>query len=81
MQGSRSLGAVLCLSSSVDVTISAARHSPVWDSRVEPAAGIGTYNSSLDSMLNTVNPIMRDTSTLPRGGWIVWQFVADNPGQ
>ena len=32
------------------------------------------------SLLNTRNPPLRDTTTLPQGGWSVVRFVADNPG-
>ncbi|RIA83778.1 Ferroxidase [Glomus cerebriforme] len=30
--------------------------------------------------LNTVDPIKRDTSTIPASGWTVFRFVPDNPG-
>ncbi|RHZ88476.1 hypothetical protein Glove_22g130 [Diversispora epigaea] len=30
--------------------------------------------------LNTLNPIQRDTSTIPAEGWIALRFIANNPG-
>ncbi|CAG8490557.1 8581_t:CDS:2 [Scutellospora calospora] len=43
--------------------------------------GIGKNGTTLNySKLNTYDPIQRDTSTVPAGGWAVFRFVADNPG-
>ncbi|CAG8634644.1 14322_t:CDS:2, partial [Racocetra persica] len=30
--------------------------------------------------LNTIDPIERDTTTIPADGWTILRFVADNPG-
>lgn len=44
-------------------------------------SGLGIYNAKANaSSLNTVNPPLRDTATLPQGGWVVIRFKADNPG-
>jgi Multicopper oxidase len=40
--------------------------------------GDGDYNSST-AILNTVNPLRRDTLTIPAGGWSVIRFMA-TPG-
>jgi len=32
------------------------------------------------SKFNTKNPLSRDTSTVPAGGWTALRFIADNPG-
>lgn len=42
-------------------------------------AGAGQWNGDL-SGLKFVNPIRRDTATLPAGGWLVVAFPSDNPG-
>ena len=39
------------------------------------ATGNDTYNSSSASQYNLVNPIYRDTHTLPEYGWAVIRFV------
>jgi len=41
-------------------------------------SGNGTHADK--KKLNTVNPIKRDTSTIPAQGWTVFRFVPDNPG-
>lgn len=41
--------------------------------------GMGYFNAS-SATLNTVNPIYRDTVTIPQGGWAAIRFVADKPG-
>ncbi|PKY54963.1 Cupredoxin [Rhizophagus irregularis] len=43
---------------------------------------LGTGNGTIvdKDALNKVNPIKRDTSTIPAKGWMVFRFVADNPG-
>lgn len=38
-------------------------------------SGSGPYNSSVEATLNLVNPMYRDTQTLPEGGWTVIRFV------
>jgi L-ascorbate oxidase len=38
-------------------------------------SGVGPYNSSVDATLNLVNPMYRDTQTVPEGGWTVIRFV------
>ena len=46
-------------------------------------AGLGVYsptNLTQTSTLNLVNPVLRDTTTLPAGGWTLIRFVANNPG-
>jgi hypothetical protein len=49
-------------------------------------SGIGVYEELakdqawLDASLNFVNPQMRDTETLPKGGWLYLRFRSDNPG-
>ncbi|CAG8444745.1 16862_t:CDS:10, partial [Funneliformis mosseae] len=42
--------------------------------------GIGNGTKVEKTALNTVNPIKRDTSTIPINGWSALRFVADNPG-
>ncbi|CAG8453050.1 6648_t:CDS:2 [Diversispora eburnea] len=43
--------------------------------------GWGKKDEKLEyDKLNTINPIQRDTTTMPADGWIVLRFVADNPG-
>jgi len=43
--------------------------------------GLGVYDPKANaSALNTRNPPMRDTATLPQYGWVVLRFKADNPG-
>ena len=81
MQGSESLGAVLCLSSSMDVTISAARHSPLWKARVKPAQASALTTHRWTARSTQQTPSCATPARCPVGGWIVWQFVADNPGQ
>lgn len=41
--------------------------------------GNGTFNAAT-AALNTANPPLRDTATLPQAGWVVLRFTADNPG-
>ena len=41
--------------------------------------GLGHYDPAT-AALNTANPPLRDTATLPQNGWVVLRFVADNPG-
>ncbi|KAL4428183.1 hypothetical protein ABPG75_002272 [Micractinium tetrahymenae] len=44
-------------------------------------SGLGVYDPVANaSSLNTANPPLRDTATLPQGGWVVLRFRADNPG-
>ncbi|KAI7841690.1 hypothetical protein COHA_004557 [Chlorella ohadii] len=44
-------------------------------------SGDGIYDPATHaSKLNTKNPPFRDTLTLPKNGWAVLRFVADNPG-
>jgi FtsP/CotA-like multicopper oxidase with cupredoxin domain len=43
--------------------------------------GNGSYTPAANAAgLNTANPPFRDTVTLPKGGWVVLRFVADNKG-
>ncbi|CAI2173817.1 1010_t:CDS:10 [Funneliformis geosporum] len=42
--------------------------------------GIGNGTVVDKTALNTVNPIKRDTSTIPISGWSALRFVVDNPG-
>ncbi len=43
--------------------------------------GLGIYSAATDaSSLNTRNPPLRDTATLPKNGWVVLRFEADSPG-
>ncbi|CAG8671084.1 5439_t:CDS:2 [Cetraspora pellucida] len=43
--------------------------------------GSGGNGTKLDcSKLNTIDPIQRDTTTVPANGWTVLRFVANNPG-
>ncbi|RUS16125.1 multi-copper oxidase [Endogone sp. FLAS-F59071] len=43
--------------------------------------GNGTYDAQADAKtLNLINPIRRDTSTIPALGWTVIRYVANNPG-
>ncbi|CAG8807400.1 35654_t:CDS:2, partial [Gigaspora margarita] len=43
--------------------------------------GTGVNGTTLDyKKLNTKDPIQRDVTTVPAGGWAVFRFVADNPG-
>ncbi|CAI2167147.1 4172_t:CDS:10 [Funneliformis geosporum] len=42
--------------------------------------GIGNGTEVDKSALNTINPIKRDTSTIPINGWSALRFVVDNPG-
>ncbi|GBC06236.1 hypothetical protein RclHR1_00670028 [Rhizophagus clarus] len=42
--------------------------------------GFGNGTHVDKKSLNTVDPIKRDTSTIPASGWIVLRFVPDNPG-
>ncbi|KAM7263066.1 hypothetical protein ACFE04_000749 [Oxalis oulophora] len=45
------------------------------------AQGFGNYNNKTDSKkFNFVNPQIRNTIAVPRGGWAVVRFQADNPG-
>ncbi|XP_047340843.1 laccase-12-like [Impatiens glandulifera] len=45
------------------------------------AEGFGNFNPKTDtSKFNLVDPPMRNTASLPVGGWTVIRFVADNPG-
>lgn len=46
------------------------------------AQGFGTYNASAaEKNFNLVNPQVRNTISVPTGGWAVIRFVADNPGE
>ncbi|GAB5593874.1 hypothetical protein Unana1_08774 [Umbelopsis nana] len=43
--------------------------------------GNETYNDAVDRpKFNTKNPLRRDTSTVPGGGWTVFRYKADNTG-
>jgi FtsP/CotA-like multicopper oxidase with cupredoxin domain len=43
--------------------------------------GLGIYDQrTMADQLNTRNPPLRDTVTLPSGGWAVFRFKGDNPG-
>ncbi|KAK6145562.1 hypothetical protein DH2020_022382 [Rehmannia glutinosa] len=45
------------------------------------AEGFGNFNPSRDTAkFNLVNPPLRNTASVPVGGWAVIRFVADNPG-
>lgn len=45
------------------------------------AEGFGNFNAKTDTKkFNLVNPPMRNTVSVPVGGWAVIRFVADNPG-
>ncbi|KAL5722774.1 laccase [Ranunculus cassubicifolius] len=45
------------------------------------AQGFGNYDASKDSKkFNTANPQLRNTIAVPRGGWAVIRFRANNPG-
>ncbi|CAG8517444.1 12224_t:CDS:2 [Racocetra persica] len=63
----------------------------VYDGKTEFAAdqhghvfwvlGTGGNGTTPDyNSLNTIDPIERDTTTIPAGGWTILRFVADNPG-
>ena len=44
------------------------------------AQGYGNYNATIDQKkFNLVNPHMRITIVMPRGGWVVIIFKAKNP--
>jgi hypothetical protein len=44
-------------------------------------SGNGTYDPQANrGDLNLENPPFRDTATLPKGGWVVFRFNANNPG-
>ena len=38
-------------------------------------SGDGPYNTTAASTFNLVNPMFRDTQTVPKGGWAVLRFV------
>ncbi|KAH7548304.1 hypothetical protein JRO89_XS14G0099100 [Xanthoceras sorbifolium] len=45
------------------------------------AEGFGNFNPRTDtSKFNLVDPPLRNTASVPVGGWAVIRFVADNPG-
>ncbi|GER50926.1 laccase [Striga asiatica] len=45
------------------------------------AEGFGNFNQGRDaSKFNLVDPPLRNTASVPVGGWAVIRFVADNPG-
>ncbi|KAL3834800.1 hypothetical protein ACJIZ3_009536 [Penstemon smallii] len=45
------------------------------------AEGFGNFNPSRDTgKFNLVDPPLRNTASVPVGGWSVIRFVADNPG-
>ncbi|KAK6135768.1 hypothetical protein DH2020_030463 [Rehmannia glutinosa] len=45
------------------------------------AEGFGNFNPSRDTTkFNLVDPPLRNTASVPVGGWAVIRFVADNPG-
>ncbi|XP_057509957.1 laccase-12-like [Actinidia eriantha] len=45
------------------------------------AEGFGNFNPKADSKkFNLIDPPMRNTASVPVGGWTVIRFVADNPG-
>ncbi|PPS18989.1 hypothetical protein GOBAR_AA01581 [Gossypium barbadense] len=45
------------------------------------AQGFGNFNPATDTLnYNLVNPQMRNTVSVPVGGWAVIRFVANNPG-
>lgn len=44
--------------------------------------GFGNFNPSKDTAkFNLVDPPLRNTASVPVGGWAVIRFVADNPGK
>ncbi|KAI3470927.1 hypothetical protein Pfo_027590 [Paulownia fortunei] len=45
------------------------------------AEGFGNFNPSRDTAkFNLIDPPLRNTASVPVGGWAVIRFVADNPG-
>ncbi|KAD6120351.1 hypothetical protein E3N88_11622 [Mikania micrantha] len=43
--------------------------------------GLGNYNSKVDpNNFNLVDPVERNTISVPSGGWVAIRFRADNPG-
>ena len=40
----------------------------------------GTWKATIGEDLNLVNPPVKDTLTVPPGGYVVIRFKADNPG-
>ncbi|XP_051122780.1 laccase-12-like [Andrographis paniculata] len=45
------------------------------------AEGFGNFNAARDAgKFNLVDPPLRNTASVPVGGWAVIRFVADNPG-
>ncbi|KAL9674459.1 hypothetical protein QQ045_030731 [Rhodiola kirilowii] len=43
--------------------------------------GLGNYNPKTDrSIFNLVDPVERNTISVPSGGWVAIRFIADNPG-
>ncbi|KAG6433303.1 hypothetical protein SASPL_104911 [Salvia splendens] len=45
------------------------------------AEGFGNFNPSRDSgKFNLIDPPLRNTASVPVGGWTVIRFLADNPG-
>lgn len=37
--------------------------------------GNGTFDAADKSQLNTVNPVNRDTATVPPAGWVAFRFL------
>ncbi|KAL8224694.1 hypothetical protein R6Q57_017251 [Mikania cordata] len=43
--------------------------------------GLGNYNAKVDpNNFNLVDPVERNTISVPSGGWVAIRFIADNPG-
>lgn len=43
--------------------------------------GLGNYNPKVDPKnFNLVDPVERNTVSVPSGGWVAFRFLADNPG-
>lgn len=44
--------------------------------------GLGNFNSNTDPKnFNLVDPVERNTMSVPSGGWVAIRFIADNPGK
>ena len=44
--------------------------------------GVGNYNASSDTAnFNLVDPLERNTDSVPKGGWAALRFRSDNPGK
>lgn len=47
----------------------------------EVGRGLGNFNSKKDpKKFNLVDPVERNTISVPSGGWTAIRFLADNPG-